>query len=70
MSESEKMLHTQIALLERQIDVLRTREKTLQERVRALEAQGTAQSQSDQEIIRLERQHALEEMENRMWAAA
>ncbi|MDP6041146.1 MAG: ATP-binding protein [Candidatus Latescibacteria bacterium] len=62
MSESEKMLHTQIALLERQIDVLRTREKTLQERVRALEAQGTAQSQSDQEIIRLERQHALEEM--------
>jgi uncharacterized protein YigA (DUF484 family) len=59
---NEKMLRTQIALLEQQIDVLRTREKVLQERVRAFEAQGTAQTQSNQEIIRLERQHALDEM--------
>lgn len=62
MAESEKMLRTQVALLEQQIDALRTREKALQERVRGLEAQGTAQTRSDQEIIRLERQHALEEM--------
>ena len=62
MADSEKMLKTQIALLEQQIDTLRTREKALQERVRALEAQGTAQSRSDQEIIGFERQHALEEM--------
>lgn len=52
---------TRDALL-KEVEMLKQHERALHERVRHLEAQNAVQLQADQEIIRLERQRALEDM--------
>jgi len=60
--ESNDGLREEIHRLRQEVQDLRTRERALTERVRSLETQNTAQLQANQEIIRLERLRALEEM--------
>ena len=60
--KSREALLADIEALKQQVADLKGREQTLQDRVRTLEAQQEAQIRVDQEIIRIERLRALEDM--------
>ncbi|MGA1194917.1 MAG: ATP-binding protein [Candidatus Latescibacterota bacterium] len=62
MAEEKEDLIAEINTLRQQVVLLQTREQTLVERVRSLEAQSEAQVLANQEIIQQERLRALEEM--------
>ena len=62
MAEEKEDLLEEITALRQQVALLQTREQTLVERVRSLEAQSEAQVLANQEIIQQERLRALEEM--------
>jgi signal transduction histidine kinase/CheY-like chemotaxis protein len=62
MAEKKEDLLEEINALRQQVAQLQTREQTLVERVRSLEAQSEAQVLANQEIIQQERLCALEEM--------